>query len=63
MRFRPSAEYQRTELGPEARTTDYYDDRQRKAGGYFTQDPIYWESVIALPTFRGGRLTEIAFFP
>jgi poly-gamma-glutamate capsule biosynthesis protein CapA/YwtB (metallophosphatase superfamily) len=63
VRFRPSAEYQRTELGPEARTTDYYDDRQRTAGGYFTQDPIYWESVVALPTFRGGRLSEIRLLP
>jgi poly-gamma-glutamate capsule biosynthesis protein CapA/YwtB (metallophosphatase superfamily) len=63
VRFRPSAEYQRTGLGPEARTTDYYDDRQRTAGGYFTQDPVYWESVIALPTFRGGRLTGIRLLP
>jgi poly-gamma-glutamate synthesis protein (capsule biosynthesis protein) len=61
--FRPSAEYERTDLGPEARTTDYYDDRQRTAGGYFTLDPAYWESVVALPTFREGRLVEIRLLP
>ncbi|HKJ02626.1 MAG TPA: CapA family protein [Longimicrobiales bacterium] len=61
--FRPSAEYERTDLGRDARTTDYYDDRQRTAGGYFTLDPVYWESVIALPTFRGGALVEIRLLP
>ena len=61
--FRPSAEWQRVDLPVDAGTTDYYDDRQRTAGGYFTRDEVFWESVVALPSFREGRLVEIHLFP
>lgn len=61
--FRPSAEWERVDLPAEAHTTDYYDERQRTSNGYFTQDAVYWESVVALPVFRGGRLDEIRLLP
>jgi poly-gamma-glutamate synthesis protein (capsule biosynthesis protein) len=61
--FRPSAEWQRVDLSAEASTTDYYDERQRTAGGYFTRDEVFWESVVALPTFEAGQLAEIRFLP
>jgi poly-gamma-glutamate capsule biosynthesis protein CapA/YwtB (metallophosphatase superfamily) len=61
--FRPSAEWQRVDLPPDAHTADYYDERQRTSNGYFTQDPVYWESVVALPMFRDGLLAEIRLMP
>jgi len=61
--FRPSAEWQRVDLPPDAHTTDYYDERQRTSNGYFTLDPVYWESVVALPVFRDGLLAEIRLMP
>lgn len=61
--YRPSAEFQRVDLPGEASTVDYYDERQRIQGGYFTTEPTYWESVVALPAFDGGKLKEIRLLP
>lgn len=61
--FRPSAEWQRVGIPQDGHTVDYYDERQRTSGGYFTREPVYWESVVASPVFQDGVLSEIRLLP
>jgi poly-gamma-glutamate synthesis protein (capsule biosynthesis protein) len=63
VQLRPGAEVERYDMPKDARTVDYYDMRQERAGGYFTTDPVYWESVVALPTFEDNALKEIRLLP
>lgn len=61
--FRPSAEWQRVDIPQDGYTVDYYDERQRTNDGYFTLEPVFWESVVASPVFEAGRLREIRLLP
>jgi poly-gamma-glutamate synthesis protein (capsule biosynthesis protein) len=63
VRYRPSAEYRGVDLPADSRTVDYYDDRQRTQGGYFTLDAWFWETVVAMPRFEAGALEEIRLLP
>lgn len=63
VRYRPSAEYRGVDLPTDSRAVDFYDDRQRTQGGYFTLDAWFWESVVALPQFEAGTLKEIRLLP
>ena len=63
VQFRPSAEYRGVDLPHDSRIVDYYDERQRTRGGYFTLETTYWESVVALPVFENNALKEIRLLP
>ena len=59
----PAENYQAYDLGPDEHVADFND--RRYAGGTrgFPSQPEIWESVIAMPTFRGGELVSIELHP
>ncbi len=64
IRFMPGDFYARYDLGPEATPADAFDRRnERSRTGGFPGQRIYWESVIAVPRFQDGALTEIRLHP
>lgn len=64
IRFLPGDIYEAYDLPPEATTADAFDRRNEasRTGG-FPGQRIYWESVIAAPTFRDGDLIEVRLYP
>jgi poly-gamma-glutamate synthesis protein (capsule biosynthesis protein) len=42
---------------------DFFEARSGKDSRGFAVDPIYWESVVAVTAFRGGRLEEVRLYP
>ncbi len=63
VRFLPGDMYQRYGLPEDATPADIYDRRMSGRGGGFPGQQVYWESVIAVPRFRDGRLDEIRLHP
>lgn len=59
----PSENYERYNLGPTAHVNDFNDARYDFDRSGFPADPLIWEAVVAVPTFRGKQLTELAFHP
>ena len=59
----PSANYERYDLGEDAHVADFNDARYENDSKGFPALPEIWESVIALPTFRGHELTELKLYP
>ena len=64
IRFLPGDIYETYDLPSEATTADAFDRRNEasRTGG-FPGQRIYWESVIAAPTFRDGDLVEVRLYP
>lgn len=61
--LQPADNYEGQGLSPEALPSEFYDAREQRSGGGWPIDPMYWESVVAVPSFRDGRLTELRVYP
>ncbi len=65
----PDDMYERFGLGNDALAGDFYDARSRpdpKTGlptSYYPAQADIWESVVAVPTFRGESVVEIKLYP
>ncbi|MBM3790700.1 MAG: CapA family protein [Acidobacteria bacterium] len=65
----PDDMYERYDLGSDALAADFYDARSRpdpKTGlptSYYPAQADIWESVVAVPAFRGDRVVEIKLYP
>lgn len=64
IRFLPGDIYEAYDLPPDATTADAFDRRNEasRTGG-FPGQRIFWESVIAVPSFQDGDLIEIRLYP
>jgi poly-gamma-glutamate synthesis protein (capsule biosynthesis protein) len=59
----PSENYENLDLGPTAGVNDFNDARYNFDKSGFPSDRMIWEAVVAVPTFRGEQLTELALHP
>ena len=59
----PSENYESYDLGPGAHVADFNDRRYSGDTRGFPADPLIWESVVAMPRFRGRELVELALYP
>ncbi len=59
----PSENYEPYNLGPTAGVNDFNDARYDFDKSGFPSDRMIWEAVVAMPKFRGERLTELALHP
>jgi poly-gamma-glutamate capsule biosynthesis protein CapA/YwtB (metallophosphatase superfamily) len=58
----PADRYESAGLGPEALVSDYLVAKKHETTG-FPSSPKWYESVLALPTFEQGVLTELRLAP
>lgn len=61
--LQPADNYANYGLDDDALPADFYDARNARPGGGFPGEALYWESVLALPSFRGGELAEVRLYP
>lgn len=61
--LQPADNYDGQDLSAEALPSEFYDAREQRSGGGWPVDPMYWESVVAVPSFREGRLAELRLYP
>ncbi len=59
----PSENYEGQNLGSTAGVNDFNDARFNFDKSGFPADRLIWEAVVAMPKFRGDRLTELALHP
>lgn len=59
----PSENYEQDDLGADAQVADFNDRRSAGDTRGFTADPLIWESVVAIPRFKGKQLVELALHP
>ena len=59
----PGENYEPYDLGPSAGVADFNDSRYKKDTAGFPPDREIWEAVVAMPTWQGGRLTQLALHP
>jgi poly-gamma-glutamate capsule biosynthesis protein CapA/YwtB (metallophosphatase superfamily) len=59
----PADNYDDQRLGPAATPDDYLNRRYNFDKSGFPADPPIWESVVAMPRYRSGRLAELALHP
>jgi poly-gamma-glutamate synthesis protein (capsule biosynthesis protein) len=59
----PAENYQAYDLGAGEHVADFNDRRYAGDTRGFPSQPEIWESVIAMPTFRGGELVSIELHP
>ncbi len=59
----PSENYERYELDENAHVADFNAQRYENDSKGFPSIPGVWESVVAIPTFRGERLTALELHP
>jgi poly-gamma-glutamate synthesis protein (capsule biosynthesis protein) len=59
----PSENYEPFELGAEAGVADFNDRRYDNDKRGFPADREIWEAVVAMPTWQGERLTQLALHP
>jgi poly-gamma-glutamate capsule biosynthesis protein CapA/YwtB (metallophosphatase superfamily) len=61
--FLPAENYLPYDLGPEATTADFNDRRYSNDTRSFPVDELNWQAVLALPSFRSGKLDRIELLP
>ena len=61
--FLPAENYLPFGLGPDATTAEFNDRRYSNDTRGFPADPLYWQAVVALPSFHGGKLERIELLP
>jgi len=59
----PADNYDDQRLGADAQPNDYLNRRYNFDKSGFPADPPIWESVVAMPRYRDGRLVELALHP
>ncbi|MCK4772503.1 MAG: CapA family protein [Candidatus Latescibacteria bacterium] len=59
----PSENYERYGLGPDAHVADFNDRRYNNDRSGFPARRQIWESVIAVPAWREGKLVELNLYP
>jgi len=59
----PSDNYERYDLDGNAHVADFNDARYENDTEGFPTLVENWESIIAVPTFRGGNLSELQLYP
>jgi hypothetical protein len=59
----PWENYASTGLGDDALPGEFYDARNEQGGGSFPAQSVFWEAIVAVPQFQGGRLTQIDLHP
>jgi len=59
----PAENYEPYDLGPDAHVADFNFSRYANDTRSFPSQPEIWESVIAMPTFRGGELVSVELHP
>jgi poly-gamma-glutamate capsule biosynthesis protein CapA/YwtB (metallophosphatase superfamily) len=59
----PSENYERYDLDGNAHVADFNDTRYKDDTTGFPALVENWESIIAVPTFKGGNLTELQLHP
>ena len=59
----PSENYETYGLGANAYVNDFNDARYDFDKSGFPADRMIWEAFVAVPRFRGERLSEIALYP
>jgi poly-gamma-glutamate synthesis protein (capsule biosynthesis protein) len=59
----PAENYASYDLGPDSHVADFNDARYDMGRSGFPSRREIWESVIAMPRFRGGELVEVALHP
>jgi poly-gamma-glutamate capsule biosynthesis protein CapA/YwtB (metallophosphatase superfamily) len=59
----PADNYDDQRLGPAATPDEYLNRRYNFDKSGFPADPPIWESVVAMPRYRNGRLAELALHP
>ncbi len=59
----PSENYESYDLGLGAHVSDFNDRRYSNDTRGFPADPPIWESVVAMPRFKGKALVELALHP
>ena len=59
----PADGYEQLGLGDTALAGDHADARFRLGTIGFPSSPVWYESVVALPTFKGTRLMELRLYP
>lgn len=59
----PADHYEQYGLPDTALASDLYDARFRNGTSGFPSSPVWYESVIALPTFRGAELAGMTLHP
>jgi poly-gamma-glutamate capsule biosynthesis protein CapA/YwtB (metallophosphatase superfamily) len=59
----PSENYETYDLGTASHVNDFNDARYNFDKSGFPADRLIWEAVVAVPTFRGKKLTALALHP
>jgi poly-gamma-glutamate synthesis protein (capsule biosynthesis protein) len=59
----PAENYASYDLGSGAQVSDFNDRRYSNDTRGFPADPLIWESVVAMPRFKGKELVELALHP
>jgi hypothetical protein len=59
----PADHYEQFNLPATALAADLYDARFKNGTSGFPSSPVWYESVVAVPTFQGRQVAEIALYP
>jgi poly-gamma-glutamate capsule biosynthesis protein CapA/YwtB (metallophosphatase superfamily) len=59
----PSDHYEQYNLPPTALAADVYNARFKNGTAGFPASPVWYESVVAVPIFKGREVTEMRFYP
>lgn len=59
----PSDHYELFDLPDTALAADLYDARFKGGTSGFPSSPVWYESVVAVPTFQGTQVSEIKLYP
>src|SRR5690606_5555398 len=55
--------YRNFGLTADATPGDYFADRSDNGTRGFPADPVFWQAVLPVCNFRGGKLAEVKLYP
>lgn len=61
--FFPAEAYERFDLDTKATPADFLDARTNRDTKGHPGDPLYWENIVALCSFRERKLSEVKLYP